>query len=104
MTKKISLFIAMFLAAFQSNAQEAQDVLIPNLKTLRDQYTQGVIGNEVDAQGNIIQENVDVWQTYQDKITAWETLIAENEAKVADIENLGVMKYQNGATTNKTNG
>lgn len=44
MTKKISLFIAMFLAAFQSNAQETQDVLIPNGGFTLESFYRGVIG------------------------------------------------------------
>lgn len=44
MTKKISFFIAMFLAAFQSNAQETQDVLIPNGGFTLESFYRGVIG------------------------------------------------------------
>ncbi len=45
MTKKISLLLALLLAAFQSNAQEvAQDVLIPNGGFTFESFYRGIIG------------------------------------------------------------
>ena len=84
---------------FFHTSQHIQDVLIPNLETIRDQYTPGVFTTEYDEDGNVINENVDVWQVYQDKIEAWEDIIEDNEDKVEDVENLGIMHYTSNGNT-----